>query len=82
MSPVILFYTLMKYEITITPSTKENDELNLSLDTNKGLFLIKSYGATMNYEEFTEFADAIQELRQKFVIINNTKNADNNGRTN
>lgn len=65
----------MKYEITITPKEKDNDELNLSLNTNEGQFKIKSYGTTMDYEEFIEFADAIQEIRQK---VTNSKPTDNN----
>lgn len=65
----------MKYEITITPKVKDNDELILSLNTNEGQFKIKSYGTTMDYEEFIEFADAIQEIRQK---VTNSKPTDNN----
>lgn len=62
----------MKYEITITPEEKENSDITLSLNTaDRGLFEIKSYGTTMNFEEFTEFADSIQEIRQKFEVINN-----------
>lgn len=60
----------MKYEITITPDEKENSEITLSLNTaDGGLFEIKSYGTTMNFSQFLEFADAIQEIRQKFDVI-------------
>lgn len=73
----------MKYEITITPSDeKDNAELTLSLNTaNGGTFEVKSYGTTMNFSQFIEFADAIHELRQKFAVIN-AKHEENNGRTN
>ena len=30
----------------------------------------------MNYEEFTEFADVIEELRQKFTVITSKKESD------
>lgn len=60
----------MKYEITITTTEKDNDDLTFSLDTNEGQFHIKSYGTTMNYVEFLEFAETIQEVREKFEKIN------------
>lgn len=65
----------MKFEITLTPKEKDNDELILTLNTTEGQFKIKSYGTTMDYEAFCEFADAIQEIRQKFT---NIKQADSN----
>lgn len=74
----------MKYEITITPTTeeKDNSDLTLSLNTaDGGTFEIKSYGTTMNFEQFIEFADAIQEIREKFAVING-KHEESNGRTN
>jgi len=69
----------MKYEITITPVvTEDNNEVTLSLDTaNEGQFKIKTYGTTMNFNEFVEFADAIHEIRQKFAVL--TSKAENNG---
>lgn len=61
----------MKYEITITTDEKENSDLTLSLNTaDGGTFEIKSYGTTMNFEQFIEFADGIHEIRQKFAVIN------------
>ncbi|OYP57629.1 hypothetical protein CIK99_06620 [Prevotella sp. P5-92] len=74
----------MKYEITITPTTeeKDNSDLTLSLNTaDGGQFEIKSYGTTMNFSQFIEFADAIQEIREKFAVING-KHEERNGRTN
>ena len=74
----------MKYEITITPTTeeKDNSDLTLSLNTaNGGTFEVKSYGTTMNFSQFIEFADAIQEIREKFAVING-KHEESNGRTN
>lgn len=74
----------MKYEITITPTTeeKDNSNLTLTLDTaNGGTFQIHSYGTTMNFSQFIEFADAIHEIRQKFAVIN-AKHEESNGRTN
>lgn len=72
----------MKYEITITTDEKENSDLTLSLNTaDGGTFEIKSYGTTMNFEQFIEFADAIQEIREKFAVING-KHEESNGRTN
>ena len=73
----------MKYEITITPSDeKDNAELTLSLNTvNGGTFEVTSYGTTMNFSQFIEFADGIHEIRQKFAVING-KHEESNGRTN
>lgn len=68
----------MKYEITLTPQEKDNNDLSISLDTNEGLAIIKSYGSCMNYDEFIEFSDAIQEIRQKFAVIND-KHEEGNG---
>lgn len=72
------FYPItMKYEITITPDEKENSEITLSLNTaNEGQFEIKSYGTTMNFSQFIEFADAIQEIREKFAVL--TSKQENN----
>ena len=77
------FYPItMKYEITITTDEKENSDLTLSLNTaDGGTFEITSYGTTMNFEQFIEFADAIQEIREKFAVING-KHEESNGRTN
>lgn len=82
-SPAFSFYPItMKYEITITPDEKENSEITLSLNTaNGGQFEIKSYGTTMNFSQFIEFADGIHEIRQKFAVING-KHEESNGRTN
>ena len=72
----------MKYEITITTDEKDNSDLTLSLNTaDGGTFEIKSYGTTMNFSQFIEFADAIQEIREKFAVING-KYEESNGRTN
>lgn len=74
--------TTMKYEITITTDEKDNSDLTLSLNTaDGGTFEIKSYGTTMNFSQFIEFADGIHEIRQKFAVING-KYEENNGRTN
>ena len=74
--------TTMKYEITITTDEKDNSDLTLSLNTaDGGTFEIKSYGTTMNFSQFIEFADAIQEIREKFAVING-KHEESNGRTN
>ena len=77
------FYPItMKYEITITTDEKENSDLTLSLNTaDGGTFEIKSYGTTMNFSQFIEFADGIHEIRQKFAVING-KHEESNGRTN
>ena len=77
------FYPItMKYEITITTDEKENSDLTLSLNTvNGGTFEVKSYGTTMNFSQFIEFADGIHEIRQKFAVING-KHEESNGRTN
>ena len=77
------FYPItMKYEITITTDENENSDLTLSLNTaDGGTFEIKSYGTTMNFEQFIEFADGIHEIRQKFAVING-KHEESNGRTN
>ena len=72
----------MKYEITITTNEKDNSEVSLSLNTaDGGTFEIKSYGTTMNFEQFIEFADGIHEISQKFAVIN-AKHEESNGRTN
>ena len=74
--------TTMKYEITITTDENENSDLTLSLNTaDGGTFEIKSYGTTMNFSQFIEFADGIHEIRQKFAVING-KHEESNGRTN
>ena len=66
----------MKYDITINTTEKENntEEITLSLNTaNGGTFKIRSYGAEMDFDTFVEFADAINEIRQKFAVINTNK---------
>ena len=64
----------MKYEITINQEVKEGNEITLILNTtNGGSIEIRSYGTKMSYEEFTEFADVIEELRQKFTVITSKK---------
>ena len=73
----------MKYEITITTDEKDNAEVSLSLNTaDGGTFEVKSYGTTMNFSQFIEFADAINEIRQKFAVINAKNEEESNGRTN
>lgn len=78
--PGFLFiHKAMKYEITITTDEKENSDITLSLNTaDGGTFEIKSYGTTMNFEQFIEFADGIHEIRQKFAVIN-AKHEESNG---
>lgn len=64
----------MKYEITINQEVKEGNDITLILNTtNGGSIELRSYGAQMSYEEFTEFADVIEELRQKFTVITSKK---------
>ncbi|MBQ0074156.1 MAG: hypothetical protein KBT34_08160 [Prevotella sp.] len=73
----------MKYTIDINIQKSESiDNITLSLDTtNEGSVTITSYGTAMNLSQFIEFADAVQELREKFAI-HSGKNNNNNGRTN
>jgi hypothetical protein len=71
----------MKYEITITPSNKNKDDINevvLTLDTEgEGTVKVKSYGTIMDFQSFGEFAGAVQEMYKKFAALNNnTKNDD------
>lgn len=64
----------MKYEITINQTVNEGNDITLTLNTtNGGSIEIRSYGAKMDYDEFTEFADVIEELRQKLAVINGQK---------
>lgn len=64
----------MKYEITINQTVNEGNDITLTLNTaNGGSIEIISYGAKMDYDEFTEFADVIEELRQKLAVINGQK---------
>ncbi len=60
----------MKYTIDIDLKQSECiDNITLSLDTtNEGYVKITSYGAEMNLPQFIEFANAVQELREKFAI--------------
>lgn len=60
----------MKYTIDIEIQQSECiDNITLSLDTtNQGSVKITSYGTEMNLSQFIEFADAVQELREKFAI--------------
>ncbi len=68
----------MKYEITITTDERDNEEVSLSLNTaDGGTFEIKSFGTTMNFSQFIEFADAVHEIRQKFAVINGKHEEDN-----
>lgn len=70
----------MKYTIDIDFQKSESIEnITLSLDTtNEGSITITSYSTQMNYEQFLEFANAVQELREKFAISG--KHEDTNGR--
>lgn len=64
----------MKYEITINQTVNEGNDITLTLNTaNGGSIEIRSYGTKMDYDEFTEFADVIEELRQKFTVITSKK---------
>lgn len=64
----------MKYEITINQTVNEGNDITLTLNTtNGGSIEIRSYGAKMDYDEFTEFAGVIEELRQKLAVINGQK---------
>lgn len=73
----------MKYTIDINiQQTERIDNITLSLDTtNEGSVTISSYGTAMNLSQFIEFADAVQELREKFAIhsgkIQNNSNPQN-----
>lgn len=61
----------MKHSITIQPKGERNAEVEFSLDTAEaGVFSIRAYGATLNFEEFVEFADAINDIREKFAVTN------------
>lgn len=70
----------MKYTIDIEIQQSECiDNITLSLDTiNQGSVKITSYGTEMNLSQFIEFADAVQELREKFAI-HSSKTENNNG---
>lgn len=73
----------MKYTIDINIQKSESiDNITLSLDTtNEGSVTISSYGTAMNLSQFIEFADAVQELREKFAI-HSGKIENSNGKTN
>lgn len=60
----------MKYTIDLNIQQSEGiDNITLSLDTtNQGSVKITSYGTEMNLPQFIEFANAVQELREKFAI--------------
>lgn len=60
----------MRYTIDIDIQQSESiDNITLSLDTtNQGSVKISSSGTEMNFSQFLEFADAVQELREKFAI--------------
>lgn len=68
----------MKYTIDIDIKQSEGiDTITLTLDTtNEGYVKITSYGTEMNLSQFIEFADAVQELREKFAI--HSSKIDNN----
>lgn len=72
----------MKYTIDIDIKQSESIEnVTLSLDTtNQGSVKISSYGTEMTLSQFIEFADAVQELREKFAI-HSGKIENGNGRT-
>lgn len=61
----------MKYCITIPLKSDKQEEVEISLDTaNAGTFKIYAYGTNMDFEDFVVFADAIQEIREKFAVVN------------
>ena len=62
----------MKYEITINQEVNERNDITLTLNTtNGGSIELRSYGAKMSYEEFTEFADVIETASE--IHSNNLK---------
>lgn len=69
----------MKYTIDIEIQQSECiDNITLSLNTtNQGSVKITSYGTEMNLSQFIEFADAVQELREKFAIHSGKTENDN-----
>lgn len=60
----------MKYTIDLNIQQSEGiDTITLTLDTtNEGKITLTSYGTEMDLNQFIEFADAVQELREKFAI--------------
>lgn len=59
----------MKYTIDMDFQKSEGiDNITLSLDSIQGSVKITSYGTELNLSQFNQFADAVQELREKFVI--------------
>jgi len=62
----------MKYEITQTIKKEEDKQetLTLTLNTEKGgSFEISAYSVEMCFEDFLVFANAVQELREKFAKL-------------
>lgn len=60
----------MKYTIDLNILQSEGiDTITLTLDTtNEGKNTLTSYSTEMDLNQFIEFADAVQELREKFAI--------------
>lgn len=60
----------MKYTIDLNIQQSEGiDTITLTLDTtNEGKITLTSYSTEMDLNQFIEFADAVQELREKFAI--------------
>jgi len=62
----------MKYELTQTILKEEDKQetITLTLNTdNGGSFEIYAYNVEMCFEDFLIFANAVQELREKFAKL-------------
>ena len=62
----------MQYTIDIDINKSEAlENISISFNTaNEGSVKITSYGTEMNFEQFLEFANAVQEVREKFAKLN------------
>lgn len=81
--PWPLIFSTMKYTIEMEFENGEaKGGISIELNTaDGGDVTLCSYGTTMNFSQFIEFADSIHEIRQKFAVIN-AKHEESNGRTN
>lgn len=69
----------MKKTIQFTLTVQNEDNINLTYNSSdSGSVELTSYSSKMNFDQFCEFADTINELREKWAI-ENSKNATENG---